>query len=138
MGCCAQWHRVQLHLAHVFFFLLILEWPFQSNLMLNAGCWHCQVKCCLVSFWRTRQRCKAGVYSFASDCDELHVEFSAVLTSMPAHIDAFAGLYFGARESSYFAVGKITQDQVHEYADRKKMARDEAEKWLNTMLSYEP
>lgn len=49
-----------------------------------------------------------------------------------------AGLYFGAKESSYFAVGKITKDQVHNYADRKKMAREEAEKWLNTMLCYEP
>jgi hypothetical protein len=49
-----------------------------------------------------------------------------------------AGLYFGAKESTYFAVGKITQDQVDSYAARKGMGKSEAERWLSTMLSYEP
>ena len=49
-----------------------------------------------------------------------------------------AGLYFGAKESSYFAVGKITQEQVDDYARRKGMPVGEAERWLNTMLNYEP
>lgn len=49
-----------------------------------------------------------------------------------------AGLYFAGRQSSYFAVGKITQEQVDEYAKRKGMPKAEAEGWLRTMLSYEP
>lgn len=49
-----------------------------------------------------------------------------------------AGLYFAGRLSSYFAVGKITQEQVDEYANRKGMPKAEAEGWLRTMLSYEP
>lgn len=49
-----------------------------------------------------------------------------------------AGLYFGGKQSSYFAVGKITQEQVDNYAQRKGMPKAEAEGWLRTMLSYEP
>lgn len=49
-----------------------------------------------------------------------------------------SGLYFGGRCSSYFAVGKITHEQVTEYALRKKMDIKDAERWLATMLNYEP
>lgn len=49
-----------------------------------------------------------------------------------------AGLYFAAKQSSYFAVGKITQEQVDDYARRKKMPVADAERWLATMLNYEP
>ena len=49
-----------------------------------------------------------------------------------------AGLYFGGKQSQYFAVGKITQEQVDDYAKRKGMPKSEAENWLRTMLSYEP
>ncbi|GIL82179.1 hypothetical protein Vretimale_7178 [Volvox reticuliferus] len=49
-----------------------------------------------------------------------------------------SGLYFGGRCSSYFAVGKITREQVEDYAIRKNMDVREAERWLATMLNYEP
>jgi len=49
-----------------------------------------------------------------------------------------SGLYFAAAHSHYFAVGKITQDQVEDYAARKKIPVEEAERWLRTMLNYEP
>lgn len=49
-----------------------------------------------------------------------------------------SGLYFAAPHAQYFAVGKITQDQVDDYAARKKMPQQEAERWLRTMLNYEP
>jgi len=49
-----------------------------------------------------------------------------------------SGLYFAAAHSHYFAVGKITQDQVNDYAERKKMSIEETERWLRPMLNYEP
>jgi 5-methyltetrahydrofolate--homocysteine methyltransferase len=49
-----------------------------------------------------------------------------------------AGQYFAGKCSSYFAVGKITEDQVADYAARKAFSRAEAERWLSPMLSYEP
>ena len=47
---------------------------------------------------------------------------------------AVSGLYFGGKCSQYFAVGKITQDQVVSYASRKKIPVEEAQKWLSPML----
>ena len=38
------------------------------------------------------------------------------------------GLYFACKRSSYFAVGKITQDQVTDYAGRKEMGVEECQK----------
>ncbi|KAI9021620.1 methionine synthase [Phycomyces nitens] len=49
-----------------------------------------------------------------------------------------SGLYFGHEKSSYFAVGKIEKDQVVDYAARKKMDVKLVEKWLGTILAYDP
>ena len=49
-----------------------------------------------------------------------------------------SGLYFAHPESKYFAVGKIGRDQVEDYAERKRMAVAEVEKWLAPNLAYEP
>lgn len=51
---------------------------------------------------------------------------------------AVSGLYFASPAAQYFAVGKITADQVADYAARKKMDLEEAHRWLRPMLSYEP
>ena len=47
---------------------------------------------------------------------------------------AVSGLYFAGKCSQYFAVGKITADQVEDYAARKKRPVDEVQKWLGPML----
>jgi 5-methyltetrahydrofolate--homocysteine methyltransferase len=47
-----------------------------------------------------------------------------------------SGHYFNHPESKYFAVGKISQDQVEDYAARKKISVAEAEKWLGPYLDY--
>lgn len=48
-----------------------------------------------------------------------------------------SGLYFSHPESKYFNVGKISKDQVEEYARRKGMTVDEIERWLAPILGYE-
>lgn len=48
-----------------------------------------------------------------------------------------SGFYFSHPESKYFGLGKIEKDQVVDYAERKKMALDEIEKWMAPNLSYE-
>lgn len=49
-----------------------------------------------------------------------------------------SGLYFSHPESKYFAIGKIKQDQVEDYARRKEMVLEEAERWLAPNLGYNP
>jgi 5-methyltetrahydrofolate--homocysteine methyltransferase len=68
------------------------------------------------------------------------VEADITLTDSLAMFPAasVSGLYFGGKCSSYFAVGKVTKEQIADYAQRKKMDVGEAERWLRTALTYEP
>jgi 5-methyltetrahydrofolate--homocysteine methyltransferase len=49
-----------------------------------------------------------------------------------------SGLYFSHPSSHYFGTGKVLEDQVKEYAERKGMTAEEAEKWLSPILAYSP
>ena len=48
-----------------------------------------------------------------------------------------SGFYFAHPASRYFAVDRLTQDQVQEYARRKGMSQREVERWLAPNLGYE-
>jgi len=50
---------------------------------------------------------------------------------------AVSGWYFAHPESKYFAVGKVTKDQIEDFAARKGMSVEEAEKWLRSYLAYD-
>jgi 5-methyltetrahydrofolate--homocysteine methyltransferase len=49
-----------------------------------------------------------------------------------------SGLYFAHNQAHYFGVGRIGRDQVEDYAARKGWSVADAEKWLATILSYDP
>ncbi|WP_102222645.1 methionine synthase [Acidimangrovimonas sediminis] len=49
-----------------------------------------------------------------------------------------SGLYIGHPDSYYFGVGKVERDQVADYADRKGISVEEAERWLAPVLNYIP
>ncbi len=49
---------------------------------------------------------------------------------------AVCGLYFSHPDSHYFAISELQKDQVHDYARRKGMTTEEAEKWLGPWLGY--
>jgi 5-methyltetrahydrofolate--homocysteine methyltransferase len=51
---------------------------------------------------------------------------------------AVSGFYFSHPESRYFGVSEIGRDQVSDYASRKGMTQEEAEKWLAPNLAYDP
>jgi 5-methyltetrahydrofolate--homocysteine methyltransferase len=61
-----------------------------------------------------------------------------ILTESMAMIPtaAVSGLYFAHPESHYFGIGKIAKDQVEDYAKRKGISIEEAERWLGPNLSY--
>jgi len=48
-----------------------------------------------------------------------------------------SGWYLNHPDSKYFGVGKLGRDQVEDYARRKGMAVEEAEKWLGPYLDYD-
>jgi 5-methyltetrahydrofolate--homocysteine methyltransferase len=47
-----------------------------------------------------------------------------------------SGFYFGHPQSHYFGLGKIGKEQVADYARRKGISFETAEKYLNTNLNY--
>jgi 5-methyltetrahydrofolate--homocysteine methyltransferase len=51
---------------------------------------------------------------------------------------SISGLYLSHPESRYFAVGKLTREQIEDYAQRKAFAFEEVERWLAPNLAYEP
>ncbi|MDD3265619.1 MAG: methionine synthase [Burkholderiales bacterium] len=69
---------------------------------------------------------------------DAHNMTGAVLTENYAMYPAssVSGYYFNHHESKYFAVGKISRDQVEDYAARKGMLVADAEKWLAPNLGY--
>ncbi|GAB1623699.1 methionine synthase [Agarivorans albus] len=49
---------------------------------------------------------------------------------------AVSGWYFSHPESRYFAVASIQKDQAEDYAQRKNMSLEDAERWLAPNLGY--
>jgi 5-methyltetrahydrofolate--homocysteine methyltransferase len=54
---------------------------------------------------------------------------------MPA--SSVSGFYFAHPQSQYFGLGKISKDQVTDYAERKGMDIEVMERWLAPNLSYD-
>ena len=48
---------------------------------------------------------------------------------------AVSGYYFGNEEAKYFGLGKITDDQVLDFATRKGISLDKARKWLYPVIA---
>ena len=49
-----------------------------------------------------------------------------------------SGLYFSHPDARYFAVDRVTRDQIECYAKRKNIPIEEAERWLSPNLAYDP
>jgi len=64
--------------------------------------------------------------------ERIGVSLTESLAMWPAA--SVSGYYFAHPEAKYFGLGKITQDQLESYAQRKKITLEEAEKWLRPNL----
>lgn len=51
---------------------------------------------------------------------------------------AVSGYYFSHPQSQYFVVGRVTREQVSDYAKRKGVERAQVERWLASNLDYDP
>ena len=70
----------------------------------------------------------------ATDAIGLHLTESFAMTPTAA----VSGYYLSHPQARYFGVGKVGRDQVEDYARRKGIAADEAERWLGANLAYVP
>jgi len=60
--------------------------------------------------------------------EKIGVKLTDSLAMWPAA--SVSGYYFGHPQAKYFGLGKIKQDQVKDFAERKNMKLEEAQKWL--------
>ena len=67
--------------------------------------------------------------------ENIGVTLTESLAMWPAA--AVSGYYFANKEAKYFGLGKITADQVIDFATRKGITKDKAEKWLHPNLAQE-
>ena len=65
---------------------------------------------------------------------QIGLKLTENLAMYPA--SSVSGFYFSHPDSKYFGLGKISKDQVEDYAQRKGVTLDEAERWLSPNLAY--
>ncbi|WP_339337822.1 methionine synthase [uncultured Oceanicoccus sp.] len=78
---------------------------------------------------------KATLFKLLSAQDNIGVELTEHFAMTPAA--AVSGFYYSHPDSSYFATGKISKDQVDSLAARKGMTEKEMERWLSPVLDYD-
>ena len=77
---------------------------------------------------------KRAMWALLKATEAAGIELTDSLAMMPA--SAVSALVFAAPHSAYFAVGTLAKDQVVEYAARKGVSVEEAERWLGPNLAY--
>ena len=60
--------------------------------------------------------------------ENIGVQLTESLAMWPAA--SVSGYYFGHPKAKYFGLGKIKQDQVEDFAERKGIEIEKAQKWL--------
>ncbi|XP_014826847.1 PREDICTED: methionine synthase-like [Poecilia mexicana] len=78
---------------------------------------------------------KLTMWRLAAVQKETGIGLTESLAMTPAA--SVSGLYFSHPQASYFAVGKITKEQVEDYGKRKGTSTEEVERWLAPILGYE-
>jgi len=77
---------------------------------------------------------KITLFELLKAGDNAHMHLTESLAMLPAA--SVSGFYFAHPQSRYFGLGKISKDQVEDYAKRKNMDLETAERWLGPNLNY--
>lgn len=77
---------------------------------------------------------KSELFRLLRASEKVDIQLTENLAMYPAA--AVSGFYFSHPQSRYFGLGKIEKDQVEDYASRKGVSLEEAEKWLSPALNY--
>ena len=79
---------------------------------------------------------KRTLFDLLSAEEKAGIELTDSFAMTPG--SSVSGFYFAHPDSRYFGVGRILRDQVEDYARRKGMTIEEAERWLAPNLGYAP
>lgn len=75
---------------------------------------------------------KIKLFSLLNVTENIGIELTESLAMNPPA--SVCGWYIAHPQSHYFGVGKIAKDQLEDYATRKGMSMEEAERWLRPVL----
>ncbi|MCF6349169.1 MAG: dihydropteroate synthase [Flavobacteriaceae bacterium] len=76
---------------------------------------------------------KETIWSLLKVEEQIGVKLTESLAMWPAA--SVSGYYFGNSEAKYFGLGKITDDQVTDFANRKRITKEKADKWLQPNIA---
>ncbi|WP_233885169.1 methionine synthase [Tenacibaculum piscium] len=76
---------------------------------------------------------KQTIWSLLNVEEKIGVTLTDSLAMWPAA--AVSGYYFANKEAKYFGLGKITDDQVRDFATRKNITLEKARKWLHPAIA---
>lgn len=77
---------------------------------------------------------KESLFALLNARQNAGIELTDSMAMLPA--SSVSGYYFAHPDSQYFGLGKISKDQVEDYAQRKQMELRLAERWLSPNLAY--
>ncbi len=75
---------------------------------------------------------KIGLFELLDATAITGVSLTDSLAMLPA--SSVSGWYFGHPEAKYFGLGKITEEQVEDIANRKKIEGQRMERWLSSVM----
>ena len=76
---------------------------------------------------------KIGLFELLNATELTGVTLTESLAMFPTA--AVSGWYFGHPEATYFGLGKITEEQVEDIANRKKIPFEQMQRWLGSVLN---
>lgn len=76
---------------------------------------------------------KTTIWDLLKVKENIGLELTESLAMFPTA--AVSGYYFGNPKAKYFGVGKISEDQLKDYAERKEVDLEFARKWLSPNLA---
>ncbi|WP_064748298.1 methionine synthase [Lysobacter antibioticus] len=79
---------------------------------------------------------KASLFAMLDAGAHAGLELTESFAMYPAA--AVSGYYFSHPDSQYFVVGRVSKEQVEDYARRKGVSLAQAERWLASNLDYDP
>ncbi|AYL97943.1 methionine synthase [Mucilaginibacter celer] len=77
---------------------------------------------------------KTTLFELLKAEDNANMQLTESLAMLPAA--SVSGFYFAHPQARYFGLGKISKDQVEDYAQRKQMPLEDVERWLGPNINY--
>ncbi len=76
---------------------------------------------------------KRKLFALLKAEEQIGIHLTEALAMYPA--SSVCGWYIAHPESKYFGIGKITEDQLQDYSNRKSIPLEEARHWLSSVMN---